>query len=75
MFNYYTDCTTSMDLAFVLDLSGSIDVVYHVITNFTRHMIEGLSVNNENVRVAIITYSTDARIEFNLNQYQVSIIQ
>ena len=57
---------------FVLDLSGSVDTVYHVITNFTRRMLLGLPMQQQRTQVGIITYSTEARVHAYLNQYQVS---
>ena len=61
-----------MDIVFVLDLSGSVDTVYHVITNFTRRMLLGLPMQQQRTQVGIITYSTEARVHAYLNQYQVS---
>ena len=59
-----------MDIAFVLDLSGSVDVVYDVSLRFIRRVIYGLPMRFDRARVALVSYSDDARVRFLLNTYE-----
>lgn len=69
----FKGCTVQLDLAFVLDLSGSVDVVYHVITNFTQHVVQGLPFQFQRVQVGVLVFSDAATINFQLDDYTVRI--
>ena len=58
-----------MDIVFVLDVSGSVDIVYHVILNFTKQMVLGLPMAFGRTRVGLITFRDRARISFYLDTY------
>jgi collagen type VI alpha len=59
------------DVAFVIDLSGSIMDESHIYLalNFTYDVISGLDVTNDNFRISIVTYATRVRDEISFNQY------
>lgn len=59
-----------MDITFLLDLSGSVDVVYDIIVQFTRLVVEGLPMGSNRARVALVSYSDTSSIQFFLNTYQ-----
>jgi collagen type VI alpha len=62
-------CNRSMDLTVVLDLSGSDEDLFQVMSAFTQQLIFGLPVDTTAARVAIVTYSDTASISFQLNRY------
>ena len=59
-----------MDVAFILDMSGSVDTVYNSSINFIKHVIYGLPVRADRARVALVSYSNNAKVEFHLNTYR-----
>jgi len=60
-------CTVQMDIAFVLDLSGSLEEVYDVVIELAKRIIYGLPVGQ--VRVSVVTYADNSVIMFPLNAY------
>lgn len=64
-----------MDLVFVLDLSGSTDIVYNVITNFTQYVVYGLNMNFGRVQIGAVIYSDNSDVWFSLDAYEVGVIQ
>ena len=65
-----TGCTKQMDVTFILDLSGSVDTIYDLSVSFIAEVVNGLPFQMGRVRVALISFSTTAKIEFYLNKYQ-----
>ena len=65
-----TGCTNQMDVAFVLDFSGSLDDVLNVTVAFTRHVVQGLPFSFGRTRVSVISYSDTATLHFDLSEYQ-----
>jgi len=60
-----------MDIAFALDLSGSIDTVYNIVMALAEAVVQGLPLDSgDRTRVSVITFSDDAIINFNLDTYQ-----
>ena len=59
-----------MDVTFILDLSGSVDTIYDISLSFINQVIYGLPFQNGRVRVALISYSDSAKIEFYLDDNQ-----
>ena len=55
-----------MDIALVLDLSGSIETVYNAIMNFALKVVQGLPMQFERTRIGVITFASSAKIEFDL---------
>lgn len=60
-------CSAQMDVAFVLDLSGSLEEVYDVVIELAKQTIYGLPVGQ--VRVSVVTYADNAKMVFPLNAY------
>ena len=59
-----------LDVAFILDLSGSMDEAYGMVVEFARRMVHEFTVRpDDSIRVAVITYSNTSSVEFYLNQY------
>ena len=58
------------DLVLVLDLSGSTQEHYEIVTSFALTLVQGLDLAFGRSRVGIITFSTESRNEFFLNDYQ-----
>jgi len=57
-------------VAFVLDLSGSVEEAYGLVLELARQTIIGLNVDRASgSRVAVITYSDDAAVKFYLDDY------
>ena len=65
-----TGCTKQMDIAFILDLSGSVDTIYDLSVSFISEVVNGLPFQMGRVRVALISFSDNAKVEFYLNKYQ-----
>ena len=56
-----------MDIAFVLDLSGSMDIVYDIIIAFTKEVMYGLPYTFGRVRAALVSYEDTASESIYLN--------
>ena len=61
-----------MDVVFVLDLSGSDNDWYNTIVSLTAQIIVGLDVTNYQVRVAVVTYSSQVDAEARKNNNYIS---
>jgi collagen type VI alpha len=59
-----------MDVAIILDLSGSQEDEYQRNIMFARNIVYGLNMEFDRTRVATVAYSTDIVDVFYLNQYQ-----
>ncbi|XP_048581312.1 uncharacterized protein LOC5512067 isoform X7 [Nematostella vectensis] len=58
-------CDVVLDLAFIIDSSGSIGRSnWELIRNFTRLIIANFKVQEGNTHVAAVTYSSGAKVEF-----------
>jgi collagen type VI alpha len=60
-------CPIQLDIAFVLDLSGSLEEVYDVVIQFAKQAIYGLPIGM--TRVSVVTYAGMPQIMFDLNTY------
>lgn len=60
-----------MDVGFVLDVSGSVDVVFEYVVGMAKAVVYGLPVSSGMARVGLVSFSTDATVNFNLNTFQV----
>ena len=59
-----------LDLAFVLDASGSIGSSnWPTIIDFCRDLVDTLTVGSAYSQVAVVIFSTSATVNFNLNSY------
>ena len=60
------NATKKVDLVFILDRSGSVPSSgWQSMINFVRDVLEHFTVDGDNTRVAIITYSTKVRVDIN----------
>ncbi len=63
-------CAGEADLTFILDTSGSVGIRNFVsMKNFVMKIIDEMNVRYNGVRVALITYSRNATLNINLNQF------
>jgi collagen type VI alpha len=67
---FFTVCSASGDIVFILDSSGSVgqDNFYRVL-NFTYATIDGLDIDNGRFRVGVTTFSDTSRLDFNLDEF------
>jgi len=64
-------CTTTVDLIFVLDASGSIESSgYEQMKSFVSQLVDRFDVETGNARVGLLTYSTAVQASFNLTTYR-----
>lgn len=68
----FPDCSAVIDVALVLDLSGSLDDVYDSVVEFAKMTIYGLPVAVDRVHVAVVTFSDNATIQFYLDAYETN---
>ena len=59
-----------MDVVFAVDMSGSMEENYENMIDFTKQTIRRLPVNANATRVSITTFSDNATILFDLDDYQ-----
>ena len=62
-------CRRQMDLAFVLDFSGSTKEEQEMAMEFTRQVIQGVDMRFDRTRVGVVSYSDSAKVEFRLDKY------
>lgn len=70
MFYIFAACTRSYDIAFVLDLSGSLYDVYALGMEIIRQIVYGLEFRFDRSRAALVLYSDTSYVRFYLNTYQ-----
>jgi len=61
-----------MDVAIVLDLSGSNLETFGAILDFTHWLTLGLPVSSGLTRIAVIRYSDSANVSFHLDKYSTN---
>ena len=61
-----------MDVAIVLDMSGSNEEIFDAMFDFTRMLTLGLPVGFGSTRVAVVRYSNTANVSFHLDKYSDS---
>jgi hypothetical protein len=67
-------CATKVDLMFVLDMSGSIEAAgYASEKKFVMELIDFFDIGPDASQVAMISYDTDNRVDFNFKQYRSAI--
>jgi len=62
-------CRSTLDVALLLDLSGSVEAEYDLIMDFSRALTLGLSINNDAVRVGVVPFSDNVSRVIYLNQF------
>ncbi|CAJ0576306.1 unnamed protein product, partial [Mesorhabditis spiculigera] len=65
-------CPPKLDVAFVLDTSGSIEEVYREHIKWTIQLADSLPINSDAVRLAGIQYAGFPLVEFSLNEVNSS---
>ena len=56
-------------MIFLLDVSGSVDDTYNIVTKFVKHVVYGLEFSFDRTRVGLATFADRADVQFNLNSY------
>ncbi|KAK3599021.1 hypothetical protein CHS0354_012500 [Potamilus streckersoni] len=60
-----------VDFVYILDASTSVtDVNFAKMLDFCKQLLEEADIDNGNVQVGVVVYSSDVRIEFHLNKYK-----
>ncbi|CAC5363540.1 COL6A [Mytilus coruscus] len=62
---------TGYDLVIILDSSVSQEY-FDLMKTFTKHLAYTISIDDQEFRVGLLTYSTDSKVQFNLNDYKSS---
>ena len=63
-----TACKASVDVAFIVDSSGSIGRrKWPLVLDFLKNVINELNVGPDGTHVAVVAYSTNAKLEFPFN--------
>ena len=63
-------CSGELDLAIILDKSGSIQSErYPLVKQFLMDILEQLEMWEDKIRIAAITFHDDATLHFDLNDY------
>ena len=67
---FFPVCQTSVDLAFILDTSGSVGSYnFNQVKNFVKNVVDFFNIGSSGTHVAVVTYSTYSRLEFNLKAH------
>lgn len=68
-----SDCSNSVDLALVLDMSGSTDDSHDMVLQMARRLVDRLNLKSPiyggGSRVALVTYAASATVWFSLGTY------
>ena len=73
LLSWLTACDRQMDVAILLDLSGSNEqMIFDAVFHFTRMLILGLPVGSDSARVSVVRYSDSANVSFHLDSYNTS---
>ena len=70
MLSIPTGCSRTLDVVFILDLSGSVEEHRRLAIAFTEEVIYNLDMSFGRTRIAVITYGDDATMQFDLNTYR-----
>ena len=69
VFFYFSECTKSADVAFILDSSAAIDQsVWNRMKAFARGIASAFNLHDEVTRVGLITYATQPGLELAFNE-------
>ncbi len=73
LFPQLTGCSGLIDLAFAIDISGSIrQEHFDKVKEYIVQIIEKLEISDSKVRVAAITFEGQSRTVFGLNRYNTT---
>jgi collagen type VI alpha len=67
--NCERQCSTQVDLTFLVDISGSIEGNYDIQVSFMKRVVEGLNYNFWRTRTAMVTYAGTPTIRFYLDSF------
>lgn len=71
IFHCVSVCTVPVDLAFIIDASGSIGSVnFQKILEFVAKIVDAFEIKENGTRVGVIHYSDDAVLDFDFNKFQ-----
>ena len=59
------------DIVLLVDVSGGVQLIYDLTLTLIKKIIMMLNVDSGDVRLALVTYDTSARVAFKLNSFQV----
>lgn len=62
-------CTKQLDVALVLDLSGSMEVAQTLVIQFAKEVVQRLPLSQGRGRVGMVSYADTATVNFYLNRY------
>jgi hypothetical protein len=67
---FFAGCPSQIDLALLLDRSGSIDEVeWRKVAHFAKDAVDLFEVSEEGTHMAIVDYSNDADVIFDFQKY------
>ena len=69
---WFAACSRHMDVAVVLDMSGSNEQIFDAMFDFTRILTLGLPISSGSTRVSVVRYSDSANVSFHLDKYTTS---
>uniref|UniRef100_UPI00398F7519 collagen alpha-3(VI) chain-like isoform X2 n=1 Tax=Pristiophorus japonicus TaxID=55135 RepID=UPI00398F7519 len=61
--------TVRRDIVFLFDGSSTVGPVFPSVRNFISRIVDNLDIGSDKVRVGVVQYSDDSRVEFLLNAY------
>ncbi|XP_055956828.1 uncharacterized protein LOC126821645 [Patella vulgata] len=68
--SYKGTCNRPIDLAFIIDSSGSIkEDNFTMILQFITNVVDGLNIGPNETQIAVVQFSSNAYVEFYLNSY------
>ena len=66
---WFAACKATVDVAFIVDSSGSIGRRrWPLMLNFVKNVINVFNVGPDGTHVAVVAYSTNAKLEFSFNE-------
>ena len=69
-FSHLSACSGYADLVVALDTSGSVRPErFPDVKNFVKDIVSNLEIGEDKTHVGVVTWSDDANLEFQLNQY------
>lgn len=66
---FLLDCGHEFDVVMILDISGSVDVEYELVVEFTRTIVQGLDIDNNSSRFGLVTFATNVSDIIYMDQY------
>ena len=73
-FHFFLVCRAPLDLAFIIDGSGSIELYgkgnFRRCLNFVQSVVRKLSINSGKTRIAVVLFSSRPRLIFDFRRYR-----